>query len=261
MQHSFDVRIAEIYGILPAIILNNLQFWIEKNKANDMNFYDGTYWTYNSIKAFKEMIPYASEKQIRTALNKLQEEGLIMTGNYNKSAYDRTMWYAITELGKSILQDGNFHLPCRENEIAQEGEPIPDINTDINTDIIPDNKKEINKEREESTTTSCKNVYEHIKDMFNDTCVSFPRLTVLSESRKKMIKARLNKYSIEQVKEMFAKAEASDFLKGANNRNWRASFDWLMKDSNFPKVLEGNYDNKESPGTSAIGIEWGGTYL
>lgn len=86
--------------------------------------------------------------------------------------------------------------------------------------------------------------YEHIKDMYNDICISFPRLTVLSDKRKKSIKARLNTYSIEQIKEVFTKAEASDFLKGSNSRDWQANFDWLMKDSNFAKVLDGNYDNK-----------------
>lgn len=51
---------------------------------------------------------------------------------------------------------------------------------------------------------------------------------------------------MEQFEEMFRKAEASDFLKGSNNRNWKANFDWLLCDRNFARVLEGNYDNKTS---------------
>ena len=89
------------------------------------------------------------------------------------------------------------------------------------------------------------NKYIYIKDIYNEICVSFPRLTVLSERRKKAIKARLNSYSIEQIKEVFIKAEASDFLKGKNNRNWQANFDWLINDTNMAKVLDGNYDNKQ----------------
>ena len=42
---------------------------------------------------------------------------------------------------------------------------------------------------------------------------------------------------------MFEKAEQSNFLKGANNRNWKADFDWIMSDRNMAKILEGKYDN------------------
>lgn len=44
---------------------------------------------------------------------------------------------------------------------------------------------------------------------------------------------------------LFEKAEASDFLKGANARNWSATFDWLIADVNMAKVIDGNYDNRE----------------
>lgn len=91
-----------------------------------------------------------------------------------------------------------------------------------------------------------KNIYTQIKDLYNETCVSFPRLTVLSDKRKQAIKARLNVYTVDQMKVVFEKAEASTFLKGGNNRNWSANFDWLLKDSNFAKVLDGNYDDKFS---------------
>lgn len=86
--------------------------------------------------------------------------------------------------------------------------------------------------------------YQQIADMFNETCVSFSKVKSLSESRKKAIKARLNTYSVDDFKTCFEKAESSDFLKGKNDRNWTASFDWLIKDSNMAKVLDGNYDNK-----------------
>ena len=85
--------------------------------------------------------------------------------------------------------------------------------------------------------------------MYNDTCVSFPKIKSLSETRKKAIKARLNTYSVDDFKLLFEKAESSDFLKGANDRNWSATFDWMIKDSNMAKILEGNYDNKGSKTT------------
>ena len=80
--------------------------------------------------------------------------------------------------------------------------------------------------------------------MYNEICISLPRVKSLSDARKKSIKARLNKYSLEDIKQAFINAEESDFLKGDNNRNWTADFDWIMKDSNIAKVLDGNYQNR-----------------
>ena len=120
---------------------------------------------------------------------------------------------------------------------------------------------DIDKEKEIELDKNKNIDYEQIKDLFNDICKSFPRLTVLSDNRKKTIKARLNKYSVEEVKKMFEKAEASDFLKGSNNRDWQANFDWLMKDSNFAKVLDGNYDNKKEPEPKESKQQFGGVYL
>ena len=122
-RHSFDPVIAKQVGLNAATIYQNILFWAETNAANNRHVHDGYIWTYNSIAAFGDLFPYLTLKQIRTALTKLEDDGLIVSGCYNKSAYDRTKWYAPTcPLGKS-------DLPSGANEIAQKGEPIPDINT------------------------------------------------------------------------------------------------------------------------------------
>ena len=88
--------------------------------------------------------------------------------------------------------------------------------------------------------------YQQIADMYNNTCVSFPHLTKLSDRRKKTIKARFNAgYTLDDFRRLFEMAEESDFLKGSNNRNWSATFDWLIQDGNMAKVLDGNYQNRE----------------
>lgn len=136
MEHSFNIELAKKYGIVEAILLKNLWFWIAKNKANEKHFYDGTYWTYNSIKAFGELFPYISEKTIIRSLKKLEELGIIKTGNYNKIAYDRTKWYAFTSLGNSIMTKGQMEDTKTGNGIDENSKAIPDINTNINTNNI-----------------------------------------------------------------------------------------------------------------------------
>lgn len=88
--------------------------------------------------------------------------------------------------------------------------------------------------------------YKGIIDAYNSLCPSLPSVKSLSETRKKAIKARLKTYGVDELKEVFLKAEASDFLKGKNDRNWQANFDWIMKDSNIAKILDGNYDNRQA---------------
>nr|DAO50978.1 MAG TPA: hypothetical protein [Caudoviricetes sp.] len=86
--------------------------------------------------------------------------------------------------------------------------------------------------------------YEDIQAAYNEICVSLPACTILSEARKKAIKARLaSGYTLEQFRDIFRRAEASSFLKGANDRNWSASFDWIIRDANMAKILSGNYDD------------------
>ena len=139
MEHHFNCEIAEQYGIAEAIILNHFEYWIKKNKANDKNYFNGNYWTYNSVKAFKEIFPYLTEKKISSALAKLKNEGIIITGNFNENKYDRTLWYAITKKGYCILQNGEMENPKMENPNTEKGEPIPNNKTNI---IPNDNKKE-----------------------------------------------------------------------------------------------------------------------
>ena len=86
--------------------------------------------------------------------------------------------------------------------------------------------------------------YKSIVDLYNRLCPSLSKVKSLSNARKKAIRARFNSYNIDAFEELFKKAEKSDFLKGKNDRNWTATFDWLIKDSNMAKVLDGNYDNR-----------------
>lgn len=113
-------------------------------------------------------------------------------------------------------------------------------NSDIKGDIIVDNKKDtISSETEKID-------YQGIVDMFNNTCVSLPKIRMLTDDRKAKIKNRLKKFDINDLQNVFIKAEKSNFLSGRSG-NWKASFDWFFEnDMNMVKVLEGNYDNNKN---------------
>lgn len=104
--------------------------------------------------------------------------------------------------------------------------------------------KRIKNKDEEGRNTE-RSECQQITDMYNSICASFPSIRSLSEARKKAIRARLKTYTIDDFRTVFENAEASSFLKGGNDRNWSASFDWLIADRNMAKVLDGNYSDKE----------------
>jgi predicted phage replisome organizer len=114
-----------------------------------------------------------------------------------------------------------------------------------------DKEKEQEKEQEKEAYRE-KTDYQQIIDLFNTICKSFPSVRSLSDARKKAIKARLNTYTVDDFKRCFENAEASSFLKGGNQRNWTATFDWLIKDQNMAKVLDGNYNDARDVGNSSL---------
>ena len=92
MDHSFNITAAKLYGVEEAVLLHNIYFWIKKNKANNKHFYDGYFWTYNSVEAFSELFSYWTKRQVERILNNLIKKGAIIKANYNEKAYDRTSW-------------------------------------------------------------------------------------------------------------------------------------------------------------------------
>lgn len=158
MVHCFDSDVAKDIGIIPAILLYNLWYWCEHNRANGVHEHDGSYWTFNSISAFEELFPYLTNWQLRAALKKLEDEGYIKVGNYNDLHVDRTKWYTVTDKYRPICEKPQMQLRSTTNAIAENHKPIPYINSDINTD-----KKEENVIKEEKTEYGFRGIVKMLK--------------------------------------------------------------------------------------------------
>ena len=124
-RHSFDPEIAKTVGVNAAIIYQNISWWCERNASKSRNIRGGNAWTYNSISTFSKLFQYLSPKQIRTALDRLEVAGLLIVGNFNKDARDRTKWYALSFGGDAFANLVSPHLPHRAETLAREGKPLP----------------------------------------------------------------------------------------------------------------------------------------
>lgn len=142
-----------------------------------------------------------------------------------------------------------------------------------NTDSkVKESKIEESKEKESKGKKNRIYPYQGIADLWNEVCVSLPRLKTLSDNRRKKIKCRLDEFKaeteeqmLEAARSLFERVQASDFLTGRqpNKTGWTATFDWLFDNgSNWVKVQEGNYDNDRGArghqsGSQAAGIQLG----
>ena len=136
--------------------------------------------------------------------------------------------------------------------------------TEGDTDVLPTNNNERREDKtgEEKTRKDQKREYPcaEIVKVWNEVCVSLPKVLRLSDARRDKVKARLREWGGDNPEEMIAKAreffnriEASDFLTGRSGK-WKASFDWLFDSrNNWIKVAEGNYDNKRGGGSRLSG--------
>lgn len=124
-----------------------------------------------------------------------------------------------------------------ENRAEKDAFEKPNENENVNENV---NVNENGNENEKPKTITASTVMA----AYHRLCPSFPAVKVISDKRKKAIHARLNSgYTLTDFEQAFTKAERSRFLRGGNKNNWQADFDWLMKDGNLPKVLEGKYDD------------------
>lgn len=125
---SFSGEVAGIVGVNAAVVYHGIRLWCKHNEANGKNFHDGRYWTYNSMKAFSELFPFLSERQVRSALEKLIDAGLLVKGNYNKVAFDQTSWFALGDapIGNNA-SDKNGKCGCQECQMTSDKNvrPIP----------------------------------------------------------------------------------------------------------------------------------------
>ena len=167
-RHSFDPEIAKKVGLNAAVIYQNIVWWCERNAVKGRNIHDGNAWTFNSISSFESLFDYLTAKQIRTALDKLEETKLLEVGNFNKDARDRTKWYAVSRDSEAFAHMVNPHLPKRAETFAPEGRPLPDSKPDNKQTPIPPEGADLfsAKELPESRDTTVEKFFEEFWNLY-----------------------------------------------------------------------------------------------
>ncbi len=145
MINSFNTNIAVKYSVEVAIFLQHIAQWSLNNLSHNKHIHDGYVWTYNTHEGLKKFFPYWSTDQIRRVIKKAVDEGLVQKGNYNKTKYDHTCWYALTDQGGRLYPELSISEIATKQSMSDETkspdqrreitEPIPTINTTSKKDI------------------------------------------------------------------------------------------------------------------------------
>ena len=260
MTHQFDVDIALEYGIEEAIIIDKFVGWIQHNMANGKNYHDGRTWTFNSAKAYADIFPYMTESKIKRVIARLVEQGVIAKGNYNENQYDRTSWYAFTDLGNALVQKCYFHSSKMTNGKVQNEPTIPNNQPYTNQYTLTHSDEcsegELFDKDETSTITMLASEdslpYAPAKAerdaKFEDLWQMYERKGSKANAKKEF--AKLTDAEIEQMQ-----SHMPAYLKSRPERRYRQDFERYIKNRTFNSVVYGAQNevlyDPEAPNCSA----------
>lgn len=235
----------------------NIQGWMITDlmlKGNDLLIYaiiygftqDGEQWFEGSRQYLADWCN-STKKGISKNLDSLTKKGYII----KEEQVINNVKFCKYKANLEKLTPGNKVPHPGEQSSPPPGEQSSPNNIYINN--LDNNKEKSIKEKVDSgkqsfppppTEKKESGTCQKVVDSFNKTCTSLPQVRSLTEKRKRAIKLILKKHSLKELEMVFKKVEDSDFLNGSSDKWSGATFDWLIKEDNIVKVLEGNYDDK-----------------
>ena len=264
MIHRFKVALACEYGIEEAILIDEFHYQIVRNRANERNFFDGRFWTYNTLKAYSAIFPYLNAGKVKRIINGLIEKGILMKGNYNSNQYDRTNWYAFTDKGLSIVQKCYIEGLKMTNGRVENDPPIPTNIPTNNTTIsfTPSDEGTDGRLFDDSDTSTLtmlsseeipfagrggKEADEARAKIFEDMWLAYERKGCKQKARKEF-----DKLTEEELNMMERHIPA--YLQSRPERQYRQDFERYIKHKTFTSVVYGKtnevlYD-PDAPDTS-----------
>jgi len=129
-----DPELATVVGLTEAIIMQQIHYWCVKNEGDKYHYKEGNTWVYNSMEQWVENFPFWSRDTIRRALSRLQKDGLVITGSFNKDRRDRTLWYRVDYdvMKQRVEVVLNANRQKAQMQIGKKHTPLPETTTETN---------------------------------------------------------------------------------------------------------------------------------
>ena len=133
-------------GLNEAILLQKIHGWLQCTPKEHV----GRNWIYNSYKSWHEQLPFMSEITIKRAVKNLIDKKIIITENFNKNSFDKTLWYSIDyeKLNEIVeISDSIKMIPSRVSDCDYREYQNDTTNTNNNYNKNNNNKKRENIEK------------------------------------------------------------------------------------------------------------------
>lgn len=209
--------------------------WYKLVQMNN-NFYWKKYFTVSNQKLMDSM-SVGTERTLIKARKELTKRGLV---KFQRGYKGNPSTYTIVPLVRDknkLIHPKSYDEDVEFSEIYSEEVEVKDEKTGEVKVKPVERKSKIN--------------YTALVEYYNKHRNNMPAVQTISNDRKKKMRARINEHSVEAFKQVIDMAERSNFLNGDNNRGWTANLDWIIRPTNFNKILEGNYENRQPAEQSA----------
>lgn len=219
-DYSFENKESNLAYYLESI-LDNIRLTINENRAKQEAFIESR--KANGKKGGRP------RKSVETEQNLQKPSGFL--GNLQKANETNNKNKKENKNKKDNI-DSSLHSESKSTEAVD-----PETESDGKITIAKSDEEKENREY-------CNNVAKYFNEQMQGKQVR--KIVKLNQSRMSQILARTKEYGKEAVAQVIVKTANSNFLNGDNNRGFLATFDWIFRPTNFPKIYEGNYDNRTS---------------
>lgn len=227
-------------NINEAIILQQIQYWLKNPKSGRLDD-QGRKYVRDTVSEWNAQFPWLTDRAIKTRLKSLEEKGVVLTANLNKSKYDRTKWYSIDYdvLNNLVQMHSEETSPSKVKKNHDEkGRNFP-IQSEESYQPIPKTSTKTSSNNSTKNNSSSKDEhipYKEIIDYLNQKTGAHYKAT--SSANQRLIKARFKEgYKLD------------DFKKVINNKafEWQHTDMWqfmrpstLFSPSHFDDYLNAN---------------------
>lgn len=202
-----------------------------------------------------------SEERLKKRIKKLVDLQLLQSKQiFNSKLRGSRAYYAITKKCENLRFSSVENDTCSDEQVSKTTleNSLASVENDTSYSLLTRNNSKLEKDSKNYSVNrpnsllpdnnSKQHTIQEVYNLYLKLCPNLPKPRTLNDKRKKLIMKAYKQYGIQTLKELFTKANASQFLCGNNDRGWKADIEWILGDKSV-NILEGKYDSHKSVST------------